>query len=354
MFTLLKESFLWMVKNVTVLFLCLSAILLFSYSSLVYVNVNNAIAVQLCDDLCCPEVESDSVYNCTTGTFRFLVNTENCRIPNVDPFDKSIKHLLNLHSRHYSCDDHQVVTYIKGNTLFLNQTKQSKRLSFCRLEAIYRKGNSFKFGEESQAFNSSFEIKDEFIKVKCYNFSGAVMAENYHMHFIMKYTKNEKSNYSNHQVNDTKNNETQNSLFKIGIKSNVLSRQSRQFEIKDRLNILLLMIDSTSRINSLRYLPKTRQYLIETLGAVEMMGYNKLADNTMVNMVPFLTGDYYENQPCLKSKHGVDNCTFIWQNYSQSGYLTHLGEDWPWLERSITLLKGLNANQLIMMTDHFM
>ncbi|XP_071143243.1 uncharacterized protein [Mytilus edulis] len=340
MFTLLKESFLWMVKNVTVLFLCLSAILLFSYSSLVYVNVNNAIAVQLCDDLCCPGVESDSVYNCTTGTFRFLVNTENCRIPNVDPFDKSIKHLLNLHSRHYSCDDHQVVTYIKGNTLFLNQTKQSKRLSFCRLEAIYRKGNSFKFGEESQAFNSSFEIKDEFIKVKCYNFSGAVMAENYHMHFIMKYTKNEKSNYSNHQVNDTKNNETQKFLFKIGIKSNVLSRQSRQFEIKDRLNILLLMIDSTSRINSLRYLPKTRQYLIETLGAVEMMGYNKLADNTMVNMVPFLTGDYYENQPCLKSKHGVDNCTFIWQNYSQSGYLTHLGEDWPGAGTFHYALKG--------------
>ncbi|XP_071143248.1 uncharacterized protein [Mytilus edulis] len=166
------------------------------------------------------------------------------------------------------------------------------------------------------------------------------MAENYHMHFIMKYTKNEKSNYSNHQVNDTKNNETQNPLFKIGIKSNVLSRQSRQFEIKDRLNILLLMIDSTSRINSLRYLPKTRQYLIETLGAVEMMGYNKLADNTMVNMVPFLTGDYYENQPCLKSKHGVDNCTFIWQNYSQSGYLTHLGEDWPWAGTFHFALKG--------------
>ncbi|CAG2232479.1 unnamed protein product [Mytilus edulis] len=58
-------------------------------SSLVYVNVNNAIAVQLCDDLCCPGVESDSVYNGSIGKLRFLVNTENCRIPNVDPFDKS-------------------------------------------------------------------------------------------------------------------------------------------------------------------------------------------------------------------------------------------------------------------------
>lgn len=167
------------------------------------------------------------------------------------------------------------------------------------------------------------------------------MAENYHMHFIMKYPKTKEGNYSSKQSNDIKKtNKTRNPVIKTGKKSTVLSNQNRRFEIKDRLNVLLVMIDSTSRINSLRYLSKTRQYLIDTLGAVEMLGYNKLADNTLVNMVPFLTGDYYENQPCLKSKHGVDNCSFIWQHFSESGYLTHFGEDWHWAATFHYSLKG--------------
>ncbi|XP_063447885.1 uncharacterized protein LOC134727434 [Mytilus trossulus] len=99
------------------------------------------------------------------------------------------------------------------------------------------------------------------------------------------------------------------------------------FTITDRLNIMLIMIDSTSRINSLRYFTNTRHYLTETLGAVEMLGYNKLADNTMVNLVPFLTGEFAKNLTCLKSHKGVDNCSFIWQKYSQNGYLTHFCED---------------------------
>ncbi|CAC5418111.1 unnamed protein product [Mytilus coruscus] len=339
MLTLFTESFFWMVINVTALFFFLCTIL-FSYSRLVYVDVDNDIAVSSYDELYSCGVKTVPLDNGSTRTWIFLVDTENCRIPNVDPFDTSIKHLLNLHSKPYRCDDRKLVTYIQGNTLYLNQTKQSKHLSFCRFKAIYRNGNTFEFGEESQAFNRSIEIKDEFIKVMCYNFSRSVMVENYHLHFIMKYPKTKESIYNSKQSNDIKNNTTINHLIKTGKTLNVLSNQNGRFEIKDHLNVLLVMIDSTSRINSLRYLPKTRKYLIDTLEATEMLGYNKLADNTMVNMVPFLTGDYYENQPCLKSKHGVDNCSFIWQNYSQSGYLTHFGEDWPRIGTFHYSLKG--------------
>ncbi|XP_063412661.1 uncharacterized protein LOC134695363 [Mytilus trossulus] len=94
-----------------------------------------------------------------------------------------------------------------------------------------------------------------------------------------------------------------------------------------RLNVLLIMIESTSRINSVRYLRKTRKYLLETLDATELLGYNKVAKNTRPNMAALLTGDFIENSSCFKDSEGVDKCPFIWKEFSKLGYATHYGQD---------------------------
>ncbi|CAC5420467.1 unnamed protein product [Mytilus coruscus] len=93
------------------------------------------------------------------------------------------------------------------------------------------------------------------------------------------------------------------------------------------LNVLLIMLESTSRINSVRYLRKTRKYLLETLDATELLGYNKVALNTRPNMAALLTGDFLENLSCFKNKEGVDQCPFIWKEFSKLGYTTHYGQD---------------------------
>ncbi|VDH99041.1 Hypothetical predicted protein [Mytilus galloprovincialis] len=94
-----------------------------------------------------------------------------------------------------------------------------------------------------------------------------------------------------------------------------------------RLNVLLIMIESSSRINSVRYLRKTRKYLLETLNATDLLGYNKVAENTRPNMAALLTGDFIENSSCFKDSEGVDKCPFIWKEFSKLGYTTHYGQD---------------------------
>jgi hypothetical protein len=36
----------------------------------------------------------------------------------------------------------------------------------------------------------------------------------------------------------------------------------------------------------IRYMPETRKYLLQNMSAFELIGYNKVADNTFVNIVP--------------------------------------------------------------------
>ncbi|CAG2222998.1 unnamed protein product [Mytilus edulis] len=112
-----------------------------------------------------------------------------------------------------------------------------------------------------------------------------------------------------------------------------------------RLNVLLIMIESTSRINSVRYLHKTRKYLLETLNATDLLGYNKVADNSSPNMAALLTGDFIENSSCFKDSEGVDKCPFIWKEFSKLGYTTHYGQDTftPWA------ILASNFNQQIIM-----
>lgn len=46
-----------------------------------------------------------------------------------------------------------------------------------------------------------------------------------------------------------------------------------------KLNVVIFGLDATSRMNFLRMAPKSYEYLVEELGAVDMAGYNKIGGN---------------------------------------------------------------------------
>ena len=52
----------------------------------------------------------------------------------------------------------------------------------------------------------------------------------------------------------------------------------------------MIGVDSVSRLNFHRQFPETTRILKEKLGAYEMYGYNKVRDNTFVNLVPLFLG----------------------------------------------------------------
>lgn len=102
---------------------------------------------------------------------------------------------------------------------------------------------------------------------------------------------------------------------------------------KQKLSVLIVGVDSVSRLNFHRLMPRTLG-IIKELGAVELYGYNKVGDNTYPNLVPVLSG--YSTQELericrTKDDETFDNCPFIWNEFRARGYRTVFGEDACWM-----------------------
>lgn len=98
-------------------------------------------------------------------------------------------------------------------------------------------------------------------------------------------------------------------------------------------NVVIIGIDNNSRMNTHRHLTQTVEVL-RRLGAVEMMGYTKVGENTFPNTVPFLTGhaDKELGNICYKSNEDPqDNCPLLWRAFDHLDYLTVHAEDTPYL-----------------------
>ena len=78
-------------------------------------------------------------------------------------------------------------------------------------------------------------------------------------------------------------------------------------------NILFVGIDSVSRLNFDRHFPLTTKMLSKH-NFYTMYGYNKVADNTFVNLTPLLTGYYLEDiwNETMNETY-LDYFTFIWK-----------------------------------------
>ncbi|XP_071806539.1 uncharacterized protein [Asterias amurensis] len=96
------------------------------------------------------------------------------------------------------------------------------------------------------------------------------------------------------------------------------------------LNVVLLNIESTSRMNFIRFLPKTSK-LLETLGTIIFKGFTIVGDGTDWNLVPMLTGKTeYEMPDTTKGNPNasfVNVYPFIWNEYAKYGYVTMFAED---------------------------
>jgi len=85
--------------------------------------------------------------------------------------------------------------------------------------------------------------------------------------------------------------------------------------------VLIISIDSLSRLNLIRSMPITYR-LLETHGFMSLEGYTKVADNTFPNVVPILTGMFVNQMTkrCWKSpKDEMDECPFLWKDFKERG-----------------------------------
>lgn len=100
-------------------------------------------------------------------------------------------------------------------------------------------------------------------------------------------------------------------------------------DLESKPNVIILGIDSTSRMNLRRSMPKVHKFL-QRPGWFEMQGYNKVGENTLPNLLAILTGNAEENA-LFNGRFGhsgfIDKLKFIWQLFKKNGYMTAFGED---------------------------
>lgn len=115
-----------------------------------------------------------------------------------------------------------------------------------------------------------------------------------------------------------------NSIIYKDIHAMVIDKGQRQFQnadIPDKPSVLIISIDSLSRLNLIRSMPITYR-LLETHGFVSLDGYTKVADNTFPNVVPILTGMFEDQMTkrCWKNpKDEIDGCPFLWKDFKKRG-----------------------------------
>ncbi|XP_057671812.1 uncharacterized protein LOC130903615 isoform X1 [Diorhabda carinulata] len=235
----------------------------------------------------------------------YTIYTPGCKIPYMDPFDQSIREYITS-MKLPKCNEGKpplfesnlTSIYVLNSSLSYYQLDDTTRLDCCyspffRQEPEGNESDNKIIVRDCRYFNDSVDIKEEFIQVTC--------------------------KYDNTTIYED-------TFAFVPIKNKIQAKSKS-------MKVLVIGLDAVSRLNLHRQMPKTVSYL-KDIEAVELLGYNKVGDNTFPNLIPVLTGfsekELVENcWPTTEDR--FDNCTFIWDIYRDANHLTAYGEDSSWM-----------------------
>ncbi|XP_023308109.2 uncharacterized protein LOC111689875 [Lucilia cuprina] len=269
-----------------------------------------------------PDVKPSSPTN--ESNKKFFINTSQCHIPYVDPFTSDVRKIFKpQHST--GCTKDQPIISVSFNEfdyhyhLNINYTiaeelrKDTNKLNpieadvLCCYQEILRSGSG-------SNVDASFKL------LPCTNFHQDFVVP-LHIHGIIVNCKSK-----------SKNTTLQEDAFSfIQMNKTIIQQESQNVTVQRRKpSILMIGIDTLSRMNFRRNMPEMLKYLVKN-NWYELLGYNKVGDNTLPNLMPLLAG-YTRNtvndkcNPRFKVG-GFDNCNFIWTTFKKHGYHTGYAED---------------------------
>lgn len=249
-----------------------------------------------------------------------------CHLPDIDPFDKSISKYV-FHIKPLKCSVKYDLTYIDRESLVRVNATACREAGFdsktmnCSYEAVYRVENDDKVAFKPKVpLNLPGDVPYDFFLITCHDRTG-LSYTNLHAH-ISKRTF-----------------------------SRTMEQLKKENCPQNPYNLIIFGLDSISRLNGIRKLPKTYGYLTKTLGAYDFRGYTKVGVNTFPNLVPLLTGKYTDQlNKTLPYKDFYDGYPLMWRNFSRCGYATLFAEDAPHIAVFNYLDKGFHDQP----TDHYM
>lgn len=126
--------------------------------------------------------------------------------------------------------------------------------------------------------------------------------------------------------NQTKNESASSSSTSKPSTAPTTTENLKRVEGAEKLSVIFIGTDSASRLNMMRQMPKTYDFLTKRLGALDLQGFNKVGDNTFPNLVAHLGGytteEIDKNNPCMTKSRHHDDCHWIWKDFKRSGYVT--------------------------------
>ena len=239
---------------------------------------------------------------CTTIYLRFNklfqpVSVLNpCTLPDIDFYDKSLDRIFK-NTPTEQCDSWKDLIHFDKKGLLYIDHEAVNRYGYSKLSCRYSEIeiadiNNANFIKQTPLVSPSYPQSD-FVHVECLN-------------------ADEKIIYSNF-------------LYKINnatVKTPKLGQTSN-----DQLNIIILGLDSVSRLVAERKIPKTMTYIRDELGAYVMKGYTKIGDNTTPNLIAMLTGktimEYLVNLPSFDYPQ-------FYKEVIAKGYIECHSEDWAY------------------------
>ncbi|XP_052676584.1 uncharacterized protein LOC128157947 [Crassostrea angulata] len=270
----------------------------------------------------------------------YLVDTSACKIPKIDPFDPSIAKFIKSQREPLLCNRRPSLTYENGTKLHINwtavnQIKWNGQFGYCKIQPIYRPPNNHDHNYftylPSEKFNATIEMRHEFARVICFDRNHRKIHKNFHQFILPKSDVDDRCSLAFNEHRTSSN-------------------------IEETLSVVMIGVDSVSRLNSQRYMKRMRNYLLKELGAFEMTGYNKVADNTFVNIVPMTMGKFLEEVPWNESMSKIpfDDYDFIWKQFASKGYRTLYAEDAPGIAMFDYSKSGFHRSPADYFNRHFL
>ncbi|XP_064464125.1 uncharacterized protein LOC135375314 [Ornithodoros turicata] len=230
-----------------------------------------------------------------------IVDTSGCQIPNFLPFSRTV---LRSYAPvpGFECDAKPSFIRQDGNILFIDHNilktfyNASKEQIRCTYRHIIRAANS-----------SIPDLSTTVSRKRMLHFGKPTNAE---------YIKVECSRGMTHFHSE---------LFLLPVLRPEIHVHDKSGQ---RMNVVILGLDSVSRLNSLRHLQRTRKFIFENFPQpIELLGFNKVGDNSFPNQIALLTGGTDE-EGCPEGFY--DDYKLIWYQYANLGYRTMFMEETPY------------------------
>lgn len=218
-----------------------------------------------------------------------------CLLPSYDIYDKSVDEFF-WDQQPLPCESWLDLFYVASNGYLTLNESAVKVSGYSVIDCQYRYVERISEAEitfsEWKHYSRPTYVEGDFIHVECHDTKRKRIYNNLHMNINSK------------------------SVFK---------KRKIANETDSDLSVLIIGIDSLSRLIAERKIPKTLNYLKTELGAYMFKGYSRVGDGSYPNLLPLFTGlkAYGEEH-----KVGINNIQYMFNNYSNRGCIDLFAEDW--------------------------